>query len=97
MKPERRFKLGDTVTFKSFKEAGFYSHGGFDQGGVVGEVVDIHDELRSNSWQIRVRFCSREDNQLITYTMLECEFVEFDNVTSTPFKTKTKKKIEFNY
>lgn len=97
MKPERRFKVGDKVIFKSLNEVGgHYYFGGSDQGGKVGEVVSLwDDEIISNSWKIDVEFFDEEYMSTSIYSMLESEIIEFDNITFTPFKTKTK--LSFGY
>lgn len=88
MKREPRFKIGDKVTYKKFKECrksngvdyGYY-FGGIDHGGFVGEIINnegYYNEEK-NCYQISVS----TKISSATFVMLESEFEEYDVVTST--------------
>jgi len=92
MNKEKRFKVGDTVTFKSKSECGGdYRYGGQDYGGRTTVILQYKkwvDEL--NCWAIEV--------DVNHYSMLEYEFVEWDlSNISLPATTKPKNKINFSY
>jgi hypothetical protein len=79
-KIEPRFKVGDKVTYKSTKECGgSYYFGRENQEGVIGEVIEIQDYCeKHNCYYIVVT------KKPTHYTMLECEFKEYDTVNSLP-------------
>jgi len=79
---EKRFKVGDIVTYKSTKDCvgrygtkEQYYYSGYDQGGFVGKIVSysFYDE-KMGCWKIRVTIKEQGYN----YTMLESEFLEYD-------------------
>jgi len=72
---EKRFKVGDKVTYKSnFVFTHGYCHGGDDLGGYVGEILE-YKSFNDNrkSWEIEVT-----TNCGVDYCMLESEFEEYD-------------------
>jgi hypothetical protein len=86
MKNEKRFKLGDNITYKSkndcvdeYGDKGRYHYDGDDQDGFVGEVLkyDYYKEEK-DCWKIYV---TTKGGGL--YYMLECEFLEYDKQPTT--------------
>ena len=77
MEKEKRFKVGDHVTYKSVKDChnGDYCYGGGDHGGYVGRITS-YDTFNSinRCWEIEVTYLGEN----YTFTMLESEFVEYD-------------------
>tara|TARA_R110000803_G_scaffold173168_2_gene235926 strand:+ start:412 stop:690 length:279 start_codon:yes stop_codon:yes gene_type:complete len=81
MKNEKRFKSGDKVTYKSVKDCtsdcgskGQYYYDGKEQDGFVGEIISYggyNEDM--DCWKIYVT-----NSDGYRYTMLECEFVEYD-------------------
>ena len=82
MKNEKRFKKGDKVTYKNRRDCvsssgykGNYYHGGIDQDGNIGEILNYgyyNEEM--DCWKITVKAnCS-----INGYHMLESEFLEYD-------------------
>ncbi len=80
MKNEKRFKVGDKVTYKDIKGCvnsngtkGWYYNGGDDQGGYVGRIVrySAYNE-DMGCWLITVT------TKGSLYHMLESEFLEYD-------------------
>lgn len=91
---EPKFKIGDTVTFKSKKQCHSrhntceYYYGGEDQDGVKGVITDIlHWE--GDCYKIYVHF----KNSM--YYMLEKEMVEYDSLVLS--SNKNMKKLQFLY
>jgi Uri superfamily endonuclease len=86
MESKKRFKIGDTVTFKFKNDCntkknylGYY-YSGDCQGGVKAKIIE-HVEYISfkKIWRIDVSFFDKENKENNTYTMLESEFLEFNN------------------
>ncbi len=78
MKEEKRFKVGDHVTYKSHKDCynSDYCYGGGDNGGYVGVITDYkHFNYNKSCWEISVTYL---DGENYAFTMLESEFVEYD-------------------
>jgi hypothetical protein len=76
MKPQR-FKVGDRVTYKSRSECygGGYHYGGNNQYGYVGTIKEyIKYKPDNNCYKITVT-CKEGE-----YSMLECEFYEYDDL-----------------
>jgi hypothetical protein len=72
--PEKRFTVGQKVTYKSTSSLGRdYKFGGEDHGGFVGEIVEYREFLSDrNCYKIRVT--SKDPT---SYTMLEDEFEDY--------------------
>ncbi len=78
---EQRFKVGDKVTYKNRKDCvnrdgtkGGYYHGGDDQGGFVGEILDYWGYAEDmGCYKISVTTIYGN-----WFGMLECEFIEYD-------------------
>ena len=73
---EKRFKVGDKVTYKSKDECigGHYEYGGSDMAGLLGTIVEyLEYEPENNCYKIKVT--AKHGN----YGMLESEFKEWDN------------------
>ena len=87
MKKEKKFKVGNKVTYKSKKDCtsdgggkGNYYHGGDDHGGFVGEIRYYYDYNKDmGCWKIKVTTKEKGYN----YTMLESEFLEYDKPVVT--------------
>jgi hypothetical protein len=88
MEKEKKFEVGDSVTYLSHAEAGalntradsrqIYHYGGRDFGGTVGIIRDyLEYNEGAKCWKILV---STHDNSL--YSMLESEFKEYLNTSS---------------
>lgn len=79
-KPERKFKVGDIVTYKSFQECGGkYSRGGDDHGGYQGKINHYNGfQEDKNCYTIEV-----SSKHGFNFTMLESEFYEFDGTKPT--------------
>lgn len=78
MEEEKRFKVGDHVTYKSHKDCynGVYCYGGGDQGGYVGRIVSYGVFIHNHGcWEIDVTYRGGDTGR---FTMLESEFVEYD-------------------
>ena len=83
---EKRFNIGDNVTYKSRKDCtsdggakGFYYHGGNDYGGFVGEIRDYYDyNEEKDCYNISVTIKGVD-----SYEMLESEFLEYDKPVVT--------------
>lgn len=76
----KKFKVGDLVTFKSREKAGGnYRFGGQCQGGKTGKIR-AYREFASiyKCFEISVDFDSNNN-----YSMLESEFKEWDEVTTS--------------
>lgn len=74
--PSQRFKIGDTVTYKSKEECGGYNHGGEDQKGFKGRIVNYgRFNAEKNCFTIGVT-----SNENFDYNMLESEFYEYDQI-----------------
>ena len=84
--PEQKFKVGDSVTYLSKKEAAAlktrgdrkqsYYYGGLDLGGTVGIIRNYYQYNEGTKcWKIEV---STHDGGS-SYSMLECEFLEYSN------------------
>ena len=80
---ERKFKIGDKITYKSnhlcnwqySDEHGEYYWGGDNQEGYVGTITNYNSYIESKDcYKIEVTAKDRD-----TYTMLECEFKEYDH------------------
>jgi len=84
---ERRFKVGDKVTYKKREDCvkrdggnGYY-HTGSDQGGYVGTVIKVGDfNAKMDCYNISVSIQGG-----VTYVMLESEFVEYGLVANNEF------------
>jgi hypothetical protein len=83
--PEQKFKVGDSVTYLSKKEAAAlktrddrkqtYYYGGSDFGGSIGIISNYYQYNEgAKCWKIYV---STPDGS--SYGMLECEFLEYSN------------------
>ena len=72
VKPQR-FKVGDQVTYKSKSSCNGYKYGGNDHDGYVGTITSYLSYYSGNGCY-GIQVTSREGN----YTMLECEFHEYD-------------------
>ena len=72
MKPQR-FKVGDQVTYKSKSSCNGYRYGGNDHDGYVGTITSYLSYYSGNECY-GIHVTSREGE----YTMLECEFHEYD-------------------
>jgi hypothetical protein len=80
-KPEPRFKVGDTVTYKNREDCTHangitisYYHGGNEQGGYKGKILEYYDYVPERGcYKMSVR--SRTGG---AYSMLESEFEEYD-------------------
>jgi hypothetical protein len=71
-KHEKRFEIGDRVTYLSISEIGSYEFGGYCHGGQVGTIEAYGDFIDSaGCWEIVVTA------QSTTYYMLESEFKEY--------------------
>jgi hypothetical protein len=81
----KRFKVGDTVTYKSKSSCDGYRYGGTDHDGYVGTITSYLSYYSENGCY-GIQVTSREGN----YTMLESEFHEYDG--STPVKAKEPEK-----
>ena len=86
---EKRFKIGDKVTYKSKKDCvdyygdkGYYYEDGEDQDGYVGQITHYFDYNEDmDCWKIHVR-----TRYGFSYSMLESEFLEYDkSVTNQLF------------
>jgi hypothetical protein len=74
--PAQRFKIGDTVTYKSKEECGGYNYGGEDQKGFKGRIVNYgRFNAEKNCFIIGVT-----SNESCDYSMLESEFYEYDQI-----------------
>jgi hypothetical protein len=74
--PAQRFKIGDTVTYKSKEECGGYNYGGEDQKGFKGRIVNYgRFNAEKNCFIIGVT-----SNESCDYNMLESEFYEYDQI-----------------
>jgi hypothetical protein len=71
----KRFKVGDTVTYKSKSSCDGYRFGGNDHDGYVGTITSYLSYYSENGCY-GIQVTSREGN----YTMLECEFYEYDGL-----------------
>ena len=76
---EKRFNIGDRVTYKHTSQCygGRYRHDGSDQGGYRGEILDYgsyNEEF--NCYVVNVT-----SNEGFYYLMLEKEFMEWDGIT----------------
>lgn len=69
----KRFKVGDEVTYKSKSSCDGYRFGGNDHDGYVGTITSYLSYYSENGCY-GIQVTSREGN----YTMLECEFYEYD-------------------
>ena len=81
---ERRFKVGDKVTYKKSRDCvdGVYYHGGNNKGGYVGTVIKVGDfKVDRDCYSISVTI--NEDGSC--YGMLESEFVEYDIAPNNDF------------
>jgi hypothetical protein len=79
METEKRFNVGDEVTYLSFKDCPSkrYAHGGTDRGGGKGEVYKYSRyNADHDCWAIVV---SLPDSNELHYHMLESEFEEYLN------------------
>ena len=82
---EKRFNVGDMVTFKSEYECvnvtgkpNKYYRGGGDQGGHVGEIVRYYGyNHEMDCWGIKV------NGRIVPYYMLESEFEEYTSEKKT--------------
>jgi hypothetical protein len=81
---EKRFRVGDTVTFKNDFECIYpdgrntYYWGGDNYGGVRGVIVRYNDYTHDvDCYTIHVSFMFSE-NQSYVYMMLESEFLEYN-------------------
>lgn len=79
---EKRFRVGDTVTFKNDFECisptgrNTYYWGGVNCGGLRGEIVKYEDYIDEvGCYTIHVLFSGTESYQ---YMMLESEFLEYN-------------------
>jgi hypothetical protein len=72
---KQRFKVGDQVTYKSKSSCDGYRYGGNDHGGYVGTITSYLSYYSENGCY-GIQVTSREGN----YTMLECEFYEYDGL-----------------
>ena len=83
--PEQKFKVGDSVTYLSLKQASAlktrddrkqaYYYGGRDFGGSIGIISNYYQyNGGTKCWKIEV---STPDGG--SYSMLECEFLEYSN------------------
>jgi hypothetical protein len=70
---KQRFKVGDQVTYKSKPSCDGYRYGGNDHDGYVGTITSYLSYYSGNGCY-GIQVTSREGN----YTMLECEFHEYD-------------------
>jgi hypothetical protein len=70
---KQRFKVGDQVTYKSKSSCDGYRYGGNDHDGYVGTITNYLSYYSGNGCY-GIQVTSREGN----YTMLECEFHEYD-------------------
>jgi hypothetical protein len=74
--PSQRFKIGDTVTYKSKEECNCYHYGGEDQKGFKGRIVNYgRFNAEKNCFIIGVT-----SNESCDYNMLESEFYEYDQI-----------------
>jgi len=86
MKKEKRFKVGDNITYKDIKGCvhkygvkGYYYNGGKEQGGFIGEITDYGSYIEDmDCWDIIVTI--KDGGR---YNMLECEFLEYDKPVVT--------------
>jgi hypothetical protein len=69
----KKFKVGDTVTYKSKSSCDGYRFGGNDHDGYVGTITSYLSYYSENGCY-GIQVTSREGN----YTMLESEFYEYD-------------------
>jgi hypothetical protein len=73
---EKKFKIGQEVTYKSKEECGEYFYGGLESGGYVGIISDYLEYIpEKGCYKIRV-----SSNEGHNYSMLESEFREYDAV-----------------
>jgi hypothetical protein len=79
---EKRFNIGDTVTFKnnfdcvSPSRVNTYYWGGTNRGGLRGVIVRYNDYINDvGCYTIHVSF---RENHLYEYMMLESEFLEYN-------------------
>ena len=77
MTPDRKFNVGDKVTYKSKDQFpdGKYEYGGVNQGGYVGKITSYLDfQPSKDCWKISVTTSNGCD-----FNMLESEFEEYDS------------------
>lgn len=81
MEKEKRFKIGDKITYKPMKDCTHYDgrknsyyFGGNEQEGHVGEILNYLSYVEDKQcWRIVV------SNRQGVYSMLESEFENYDN------------------
>jgi len=94
---ERKFKIGDTIVFKSFDELedGNYHYGGEDMGGVIGKTKRLIYDYEKKT--VLIEFTHPYTYALTDYTMLESELREyFPSGLNMSIKEK-KKSLNFGY
>lgn len=81
MSREKQFVIGQDLTYKSVKalDKGGYKHGGGNQGGFVGKLVEyLKYNYNEKCWDIVVTYREQDTTGISRgYTMLESEFEEF--------------------
>jgi len=92
---EKRFSVGDTLTFKSRRECGgSYCYGGDCQGGETGIVICYFGDA-PNEFGYKLKLKLKNS---YGYVMRESEFREYDvAVSSLPSSTKKKPQLKFRY
>ena len=81
--PQKKFKAGDVLTYKSVKDLheGKYFHGGKDYGGETGELLYYNNFNETRGvWNMQVSYPKADGSKSTnSYNMLESEFEEFDS------------------
>ena len=88
MEKEKRFKIGDKITYKPMKDCTHYDgrknsyyFGGNEQEGHVGKIVNYLSYVEyKECWRIHVTTIKSG-----SYGMLECEFIEYTKPTQDLF------------
>jgi len=76
---ERKFKVGDKLTYKFKKDLthNYYHFGGGCQGGFVGKIREYQGYIQEKKcWEIIVETVN--EPYALCYNMLESEFLEYD-------------------